>query len=1286
MNYIKLNNITGWSVFAIATIVYILTVEPTTSLWDCGEYITTAYSLEVGHPPGAPLFMMLGRLFTFFVDGETAAYMINLMSALCSSFSILFLFWSITKIAKKVATKGGESLTDGKMIAILGSGAIGALAFTFSDSFWFSAVEGEVYAMSSFFTAIVFWAILKWEEKADEEGSDRWIIFIAFLVGLSIGVHLLNLLAIPAITFVYYFKKYKKATVEGILITGVLSIVILGMIQAVIIPGIVSLAAFLEIKSVNSFGLPFYSGAIIFAILMVSLIVFGVQYSIRKGIAWLNTIVMSFAVILIGYSCFAMIVIRSNADTPLDENNPEDLVSLLSYLNREQYGSWPIVKGPYWNSTEDPGGRQDGTPVYIRAFVIKQGKRDIKGFRKEAEAKEYLASKGGAGYSIEEKYYMTADRKAEKPTYIDGTTFPRMYSSDPNKIRGYRSWSKYTGDKNKPSGAYTDLLSKLREVEGVPPSPELDQYKQNLNDAIARLDRSQGLYVPTFGENLRYFGGYQVGWMYWRYFMWNFSGRQNDEQGDGNPLDGNWISGLNFIDKEHIGDQSKLSDDRKENIGYNKFYMLPFILGLIGLVFQMFKDPKRCFVVFLLFVFTGLAIVIYLNQKPFEPRERDYAYAGSFYAFAIWIGMGVYALFDAARNLKWNEFGKVIGGVAGLGVLSYIIGSGSGQGLTLSYSIFYILLIVVILHAVMNGISNVLKDEKTHAIAATLICVVVPFLMAFNGWNDHDRSNRYFARDNAKAYLDSCDDDAILFTHGDNDTFPLWYVQEVEGHGRNKRVVNLSLLGTDWYIEQMKRQAYESAPVPFSFSEEQIRQHGRRDVVLMPGAIIKRYNPQSRDGIGGGDMKKAYDVIARAKQQEYWDIREVLKIVKNDEFTISGVINGKVSYFPTGNFYLDITEEDKDNIIANGIVSESRRDEIVDRMEWKITSDFMYKNTLMILDLVANNNWERPIYFGASASKDAYAGLMDYFETEGMVYKLVPIKSTGSAYSQVGKVNTANMYDNLMNKFQWGNIDDPSVNIDYYIRRPSSNFRSQFAQLSQAFLFEAGEMDNKKKILDFQIKVITDSLSQINDDVAEDPKLKELQKELDGIDALKQEKLTKAKEVIERCVQVLPEENFPYDRVMGYVVGAYYQVCNQYYDKTDSTRFDEPNVLARKVLKASYEEAEYLLSLDNRFFAKVVDHLTRPWEAMNILMRGIQQVDPQMPMALEVSGKMNEIANQLRMKAGEIDRWEMKTMRDERRNSGSSTMGKTSIRIRSLFKEIFQEPTPPPTQSTVPGQ
>jgi hypothetical protein len=929
----KLNNITGWIVFIIASAVYLMTIEPTTSFWDAGEYIATAYKLQVGHPPGAPFFQMLGRFFSMWVAPDKAAMMVNAMSALCSSFTILFLFWTITHLARKIYAVRAAELSKPQIHAIVGSGIVGSLAYTFSDSFWFSAVEGEVYAMSSLFTAVVFWAILKWENVAEEKDSLRWIILIWFLIGLSIGVHLLNLLAIPAIVFVYYFKKYKPST-KGILVTGIFSVLLLGVVQAGIIPGIVNLAGRFELFFVNAIGMPFNSGTIIYFLLLLGGIVYGLHYTIKKEKPVWNTVLLSFTMLLIGYSSFFMLVIRSNANTPIDENNPENAISLLAYLNREQYGDWPILYGPYYNAPLDrKNPYKDGNPVYV--------KDEAKG-----------------------KYIVSDDRKNSIPNYDPAfsTLFPRMHSSQQNHISGYKSWGN---------------------VKGVP-----------VRTVNARGE-TEVIQKPTFAENLSFFFKYQVNYMYLRYFFWNFVGRQNETQGQvGNVTDGNWMSGIPFIDSLFLGSQEHLPESLTRNKAMNHFYFLPLILGLLGLFFHFKKKADDGLVVMLLFFFTGFAILLYLNQSPYQPRERDYAYAASFYAFAIWIGLGVLALHDFLRKKL---------------------------------------------------------EENLSAILTTLLCLVlVPGIMGKEGWDDHDRSHRYTARDFAMNYLDSCKPNAIIFTNGDNDTFPLWYVQEVEGYRTDVRVVNLSLLNTDWYIDQMKRRAYDSSPVPISFTEDQYRQ-GTRDYV----PIVDR-------GVEG-----------------YINLKELMDFVRSDnQQTKIPMQSGKsLDFLPTNKFRLPV---DLEAVLATGTVPQEMAEQIVTEIEWQINKTYILKSELMVLDMLAHNNWERPIYFAITTGGDSYLNLQDFFQLEGLAYRLVPVRSQNKD-GQVGRVASDIMYDNIMNKFKWGGMEHPENDIwmDENNMRMTMNLRNNFNRLADALIKE-NRKEMAKEILDKGLEVMPESVVPFN--------------------------------------------------------------------------------------------------------------------------------------------------------------------------------------------------------------
>jgi len=924
--YHRFNTILGWVVFVIASSVYILTSEPTMSFWDCGEYIATAFKLEVGHPPGAPFFQMLGRFFSLFALGDVShvARMINTMSAVASGFTILFLFWTITLIGKKIILKTGE-MTREKMFSIFGAGLVGALAYTFTDSFWFSAVEGEVYALSSFFTAIVVWAIFKWEEHADEKHSYRWLILIFYLVGLSIGVHLLNLLALPALTFVYYFKKYPSPNWKGFLITAGISILVLALVMYIIIPWILKLAGLFELFFVNTIGMPFNSGTVIYFLLLIGLIVWGLIYSYKKAKPLMNAIILAFTFIVIGYSSFLMLVIRSNSNTPIDENNPENAMYLLAYMNREQYGDWPIFKGQYYNAPVID--RKDGNPVYTKD-------------------------------SASRKYIITDKKEKLIPVYDSRfiTLFPRMWSGiEEEHIRQYQRWGK---------------------VKGVPVE-------------IQYGGRSETVNVPTFGENLRYFWNYQFIHMYWRYFMWNFAGRQNDNQGFGNKINGNWKSGIKFIDETRLGNQD-IPENQKSKAD-NKFYFLPFLLGLIGIYFTLRKDRKSFFVIFLLFFMTGIAIVLYINQYAPQPRERDYSYAGSFYAFAIWIGLGVIQITDWLNRIIKPAFSALI---------------------------------------------------------STVVCMAfVPGIMAHQGWDDHDRSGRYTALAIAEDYLNSCAPNAILFTNGDNDTFPLWYAQEVEGVRTDVRVVNLSLLNTDWYIDQMKRKTYNGEPVPFSLTREKYRQ-GNHDVTyLIPDEGLKN---------------------------QFVDIRVLFSILNKEEgrLKMNTAQMGMIDFFPCQKFMItyDSASIARNNIIPKKFIHR------MDTLRWEIKRQYLEKNNLMILDLLANNKWERPVYFVMTTGNDTYIGLEKYFQLEGLAYRLLPVKAH-TADDQIGEINTDAMYDNLMNKFKFGDINRPGIYIDMSNSRFIMNLRTIYGRLALALIQEK-KTDSARRVMDRCMEMLPDEVGK----------------------------------------------------------------------------------------------------------------------------------------------------------------------------------------------------------------
>lgn len=901
-NFKRLNNIGGAITFFIALIVYTLTLEPTASWWDCGEYISTAFKLQVGHPPGAPLFQLLGRLFTLLAFGDLSkvAFMINFMSAFVSALTILFLFWTITHLVRKMIASG-NSLGRNEGVIVLASGFIGALAYTFSDSFWFSAVEGEVYAMSSFFTAVVFWAILKWEEQRDETHSIRWIIFIAYLVGLSIGVHLLNLLAIPAIAFVWYFKNYTIPTGKGVTLTAALSLVLLAVIMYMIIPGVVSLAAKFELFFVNTMGLPFNSGTIIYFLLIVGGLTYGIIWSQKRRKFLWNTVLLSLTFILIGYSSFLMLVIRANANTPINENNPDDAISLLSYLNREQYGSWPIFSGQYYNSPNDPQNpASDGSPIYIRD------------------------NKKG-------RYVITDERRNSIANYDPRfTTFlPRMYSSQASHIRAYKSWGK---------------------VEGRPITITNEQGEQ------------ETIYKPTFTENMRFLFSYQIGHMYLRYFMWNFVGRQNDTQGNGGIKYGNWLSGITFMDEARLGNQTDLPDSMKSP-ARNTYFFLPLILGLIGMFAHFNKNYKDGIVVALLFFMTGIAIVLYLNQTPFQPRERDYAYTGSFYAFAIWLGIGVFAVYDKLKKITPSNIAVPI---------------------------------------------------------TVLVTLIVPVLMAAQNYDDHDRSDKYAARDFAANYLNSCDKNAILITNGDNDTFPLWYAQEVEGIRTDVRVVNYMLSSGDWYVHQLARKIYDSEPLKFQLSPDQ-------------------YNK------GVNEVLPVYE-----QTNARIDIRDVMDFIGSEDSRSKVTLNNgeEVNFVPTRKVRLVVNKE---KAIANGIVPSYMTDSIVPYIDWDIKSNYFIKNDLMLMDFLANNDWERPLYFASPGSIADAFDIDRFCHQTGVVYKFMPVIAE-NYYRGLGGVDEVATYDVLMNKAKWGNLNDPKVTVDPESSRNQKISKQYYMRLAQALI------------------------------------------------------------------------------------------------------------------------------------------------------------------------------------------------------------------------------------------
>lgn len=990
------NNLIGWLIFVIASTVYCMTIEPTASFWDCPEFITTGYKLEVGHPPGAPFFMLTSNLFTQFVsDPSLVARMVNYMSALMSGACILFLFWTITHLVKKLVASDTEVMTKGQLVTIMGSGIVGALVYTFSDTFWFSAVEGEVYAYSSLFTALVFWLILKWEDVADQPHSDRWLVLIAYLTGLSIGVHLLNLLCIPAIVLVYYYKKNPEANLKGSILALIGSMVLVAAVLYGIVPGVVKIGGWFELMFVNGLGLPFNSGLVFFIFLLVVSIIWGVYESYveksktRMNISFLltvallgipfyghgtssvvigivvlailafylfsksigqkyrisartlNTSLLCIMMIIVGYSSYALIVIRSTANPPMDQNSPEDIFTLGEYLGREQYGTRPLFYGQAYSSKVQLKPENgycvpvavEGAPVYGRKEKASPDEKD--------------------------SYVVVRNRTEYK--YAQNMLFPRMYSDQ--HAKQYESWMDIKGNE-------------------VP-------YDQCGETIMVK--------VPTQWENIKFFFSYQLNFMYWRYFMWNFAGRQNDIQGNGEIEHGNWITGFNFIDKYLVGDQSLLPADLANNKGHNVFYCLPLILGIIGLFWQAYRGQKGIqgfWVVFFLFFMTGIAIVIYLNQTPSQPRERDYAYAGSFYAYAIWVGMGV------------------------------------------------------------AGIVQMLKQkfkELPSAIVASVACLFVPIQMAGQTWDDHDRSDRYTCRDFGQNYLMTCQEEGkpIIYTNGDNDTFPLWYNQETEGFRTDVRVCNLSYLQTDWYIDQMKRPAYDSPSVPITWDRLEFVSGTNEYVPVRPEAkqqILDLYakNPEAAKQSFGDNPFELKNIL------KYW--------VRSS--------NADLHFIPTDSIVVTI---DKEAVKRSGMmIPDSLHGEIPDYMTISLKGKrALYKSELMMLEMLAEANWERPIYMAITVGTENHLNLGDNFMQEGLAYRITPFNTT----QLNARIDSEKMYKNLMEKFKFGGIDNPNVYIDENIMRMCFTHRRMFAQVVKQLLKE-GKKDKALKALDYSEKVI----------------------------------------------------------------------------------------------------------------------------------------------------------------------------------------------------------------------
>ncbi|WP_416437748.1 protein O-mannosyl-transferase family [Phnomibacter sp. MR] len=972
MKFNRLNNIVGWIVFLIASTVYIMTAEKNGSLWDCGEFVASCFKLQIPHPPGAPMFVLIGRFFIvlFGDDPATAAKAVNIMSALASSFTILFLFWTITHFARKLVNPVVETINDTQALTIMGAGVVGALAYTFSDSFWYSAVEGEVYALSSFFTALVFWAMLKWEHQVDKDArtdagtghsnADRWIVFIFFMMGLSIGVHLLNLLTIPAIVMIYYFKRY-SVTKWGTFWAFVIGCVITGLVQKFVIQYSIKGAGHFDIMFVNDFGLPFFSGFTTFFALLAIAIWFGLRIAAKKGWYYLRLGLWCLTFMLIGYSSYLTTMIRSSADPGVDMYNVDNPMSLVGYLGREQYGDFPLVYGQVFTAQSRNTSREEG-------------------------AMRYQKSK--------ENYIELGNDVKEVYDPADMMFFPRV-------------WDRSNDQQH--ANYYADVLGIGRTDDPKMQSPETGPYERR----------------PTFADNIRFFVGYQTYWMYLRYFMWNFAGKQNDVQGvyASNVRDGNWITGISFIDDLIYGPQSAMPETAKNNKANNKLMGLPLILGLFGLFFQYYRHRKDFLVNGLLFFFTGMAIVVYLNQAGNQPRERDYAYVGSFYAFAVWIGLAVPAFVLLAKENALKLLQKIL---MGAGVV-YLLAAMSGSIATQDGKAFIgLALLGVVGTAVVAGIFFLLKALKSEKAIATgafaITLLAAPAWMATQEWDDHDRSNKTMAPDLAVDYLNSCAPNAILFSFGDNDTYPLWYAQEVMGIRRDVRVINYSLLGIDWYINQLRYKVNASDAMDVIWSAEQIEGDKLNYALYQPRPGYE--GPQNlysilKDWVGTADMQKMY-----TEQGEPLPI------------------------YPTNSFYLPV---DKNLVLKNGTVKAT--DAVVDTVQFQVPKQIMFKNDLAVLAVIASNNFKRPIYF---TSKFDELGFQNYLRRDGMTYRLVPVAGD--------EVNTEWAYEKMMKEFKFGNAETAGVYFDEENRRHLNNLRQAYADVAIS-LTNKGQKDSAQKLL-----------------------------------------------------------------------------------------------------------------------------------------------------------------------------------------------------------------------------
>jgi len=1047
VNYKKWNTILGWFSFLIALTTYSLTVEPTVSFWDAGEYILTSAKLQVGHPPGAPLFQMMGAFFSMFAfEPAQVGFMMNMMSAISSAFTILFMFWTITLLLKKLVGDKND-MSQGKVMAILGSGLVGSLAFAFTDSFWFNAAETEVYAMATLIMSILFWLGLRWEQDMDKPRGNRWLILIAFVIGLSFGVHFMGLLTIPAIGLIYYFKNYKTVTIQSFIIANIASVGVLLFVFKLLAPNILRIFSAFEVFFVNSIGLPFNSGSIIAGIVLVAVIFYALKYTRQKNYIHLNTGILCLTFVIIGFSTWLMLPIRANANVVINENNPSSARELLAYYNLEQYPETHLFYGPQFT---DQYAYLDENNPYID---------DKPKYEKDEDKGEYV---------------VVNDWKNAKQNYNSkhASILPRMWSTE--HAENYMMFSGFLDFKLKPdyqmeNELRTNVANFRKDV--AQGNVDYEDYHAFLKQFQSYIDIEK----PSLASNIVYLFEYQLGYMYWRYFMWNFSGRQDDIQGRYDNH-GNWISGIKPLDEWHLGmSQNNLPSDVKNNKARNTYYLLPLILGLIGFFFLFNRDKKLFWVMLVFFLFTGIAIQVYTNVRPFEPRERDYSVVGSFYVFALWIGFGVYGIYDVLKKYIPNRLAAPI---------------------------------------------------------ITILCLIlVPGILAANNWDDHDRSGKYTARAMAKMYLDSCAENAILFTIGDNDTFALWYAQEIEGYRTDVRVVNTSLFQTDWYIDQMKRKAYESDPVPSQLTHD-LYKYGTNDYIIIQPVIqdtleVKKF----LDFVGSDNPKTKYKYVL---QQQGVDLANV----RNQD--------ANATYLPTKHLRLPVN---KANALISGIVKPEDADKIVPYIDITISGGALYKNRLLMLDIVANNEWKRPIYFtGGSFGDDDYIWMKDYLQLDGMCYKLVPIKTPVDRANpfDMGRVDSDLMYEKVKN-WDWGNSGSPNIYHDVETRKNSITYRGNLARLTEQLINE--------------------------------------------------EKLNKAEEIADIAMENMPVEYFGYYTLLEPYIGAYYEVGNK----------EKAQRLFKEVANKYQENLSYYSSLkidkQERLFEEIYTDIQRYKGLVDVLIR-----------------------------------------------------------------------------------